>query len=193
MMELKEAIYGRRSIRKYQPKRIEREILEDIMASAVMAPSAVNYQPWYFVVIQDGEKMKELNQVLEPVSERLKDGLVERFPTHPEVVEDTCQFFRKLGGAPCVVLAFQDKDDYGKTLGTIIQSVAAAIENMLLAAWDQGIGTCWMTAPIEADLSNEVRMHFAPDKGPLVAMITMGYPAMEAKMPRRKANRYEIL
>lgn len=51
-METKEAILGRRSIRKYIDKPVELELLQEIIEAAIMAPSAMNTQPWFFVVVQ---------------------------------------------------------------------------------------------------------------------------------------------
>ena len=72
-------------------------------------------------------------------------------------------------------------------------SIGAAIENMLLAARDKALGTCWLTAPVEAEVGNELRDLFAPGKGPLVALITLGYPSKEARAPKRRDGRYTIV
>ena len=76
---------------------------------------------------------------------------------------------------------------------TIVQSVAAAIENILLAATDRGLGSCWLTAPVETGMSEELRDTFAPDKGKLLAIVTLGYSDQTPKTPARKAGRYTII
>ena len=75
----------------------------------------------------------------------------------------------------------------------IMQSVAAAIENLILMAWSKGIGSCWMTAATVCQVDQELHDRFAPDKGPLVAMITLGYPDETPKAPKRKEGRAEII
>jgi len=177
----------------YEQKPIDQQTLEQILDVALMAPSAINLQPWYFVVIQSEKAMKELKLIMSQASLKLRPNLENRFPKHPEVVEETCKFVNQLGGAPVCVLAFQLKPDYDKTAASIIQSVAAAIENMLLAAWDLGVGSCWLTAPIEAGVDQAIKEAFAPDKGDMVAMITLGYPARIPKEIKRKENRHIIL
>lgn len=192
-METRDAILSRRSVRVYQERPISDADLEEIMQAGMYAPSAVNYQPWYFVVVRSPERMQELVRVMGEVSAKIEPGLRERFAKHPAVVEETTRFVRQLGGAPVCVLAFELKTDYQKTAATIVQSVAAAIENILLAAADKGIGSCWLTAPVEADMSNALRDSFAPGKGELVAIMTLGYPAHEPKIPPRKDGRYIII
>ena len=56
-MELKEAIYGRRSVRKYSDRMVEDDVLKEIMDAAMWAPSGVNLQPWYYVVVRTPESM----------------------------------------------------------------------------------------------------------------------------------------
>ena len=70
---------------------------------------------------------------------------------------------------------------------------SASIENMLLSAAAKGIGSCWLTAPVEGGKANAFRELYAPDKGKLVALITFGYPAANPKAPRRKEGRYIII
>lgn len=89
------------------------------------------------------------------------------------------------------VLAFLLKD-YPDREGTL-QSVAAATENLLLAAWDKGIGSCWMSAPQRMGFGEELRARFAPDKGEFVAAITLGYPDETPQMPPRREGRWAIL
>lgn len=192
-METSEVIFNRRSIRSYEARPIPENDLLYILEAGMYAPSAVNYQPWFFVVIRSQEQRERLVQIMDRVSDRIEPELHDRFPKNPEVVRDTTHFVRLLGGAPVCVLAFQLKPDYPKTQDTIVQSVSAAIENMLLAAWDRGIGSCWLTAPVEAEMSDELRHIFAPDKGPLVALLTFGYAKQIPQMPRRKTGRYIII
>lgn len=192
-MELKQAILSRRSIRQYREQSIPLSILTEILEAGTYAPSAVDLQPWYFVVIRSRENMLRLAEVMGRVSGQIKPILQERFAKHPEVVEETTRFLRQLGGAPVCILAFALRPDYTKTESTITQSVSAALENILLTAVDKGLGGCWLTAPLEVGLGDELRDAFAPGKGKFVAMLTLGYPAKIPKPPARKAERYVII
>lgn len=192
-METREAIWSRRSVRAYLDRPVPDAALEQVLEAGLYAPSAVNFQPWYFVAVRSRDELAALTEIMGTVSARIEPDLQARFAKHPEVVAETTRFIRLLGGAPVCVLAFQQKPDYPKTAGTIIQSVAAAIENILLAATDMGLGSCWLTAPVEAEMGAVLGARYAPGKGPLTAMITLGYPAQAAKAPARKDGRYVIL
>ena len=180
-------------MRSYEDRTLPAELLEEILEAGTYAPSAVNYQPWYFVAVQSQEAMEKLTEIMGRVSRKIEPTLQERFPTHPEVVAETTGFIRRLGNAPVCILAFALEPDYPKTAETIAQSVAAAIENMLLAATDRGLGSCWLTAPVETGMAAELRDTFAPGKGELLAVVTLGYAAQTPKAPPRKAGRYTII
>lgn len=193
MMDFSWVVKERRSIRQYEDRPISDELLESILQDALWAPSAVNLQPWYFVVVRSEEKRKALDAIVNRTSDILRPSIAERFKNNPEVVEETLHFVDKLGGAPVCVLAFQLRQDYQKTDSSIIQSVSAAIQNLLLSAWNQGVGSCWLTAPLEVNLGETLRQVFAPESGDLIAMITLGYPKKASKTPRRKEGRYTIV
>ena len=188
-----ELISSRRSIRAYRPDPIPEIALQEIIEAALAAPSADNLQPWFFVVIKSRSAMRRLVEIMSPAPERLDTHLKERFPKYPKVISETKRFLAKLGGAPLCVLVFQKEPDYPIKSAVIQQSIAAAIENMLLAAWSLEIGSCWLTAPLEAGLSRELQEAFAPGRGTLAALITLGYPEKVPAMPKRKPGRYMIL
>lgn len=191
-MDVLKAIFARRSIRAYTDQPISDADLGEILAAGLMAPSAENFQPWYFVVIRSWAQMERLTEVMGRVSDRLEPHLRERFTNHPQVADDTTRFIRQLGGAPVCVLAFQLKPDYADS-SIIIESVSAALENMLIAAAGKGIGSCWLTAPRVAGVGAELRDAFAPGKGELVAMATLGYSAKTPSAPKRKDGRFVIV
>ena len=193
-MDCRDAIMTRRSVRAYQPDPIPEDILGRIMGAACSAPSALNLQPWYFVVIQSPEPMAKLLELMAPAPQRLDAELTQRFPNHPQVGADTKRFVQLLGGAPVCVLAFlTGGDTHGRSQSTLLQSVAAATENLLLAAWNEGVASCWLTAPLEAGLAQEIHDAFAPEQGELTALITLGYPEKIPKAPKAKSGRYIVL
>ncbi len=196
-MELKDAVYGRRSVRKYKAGPIDRAVLEEVLDAALWAPSGSNLQPWYFVVLTDPERMARLREMMASVSGRVQRHLEERYSAHPEVIASTTSFISTLGGAPAAVLAFRDKPDYSLQLQDegVVQSVSAAVENLLLSAHDHGLGSCWLTAPGEAGMCAAMRDEFAPGHGELVCLVTLGYAeeGHEPKAPRRKPDKYVII
>lgn len=194
-MNVKEAISGRRSVRKYKNTPIREEDIRDIIEAGLMAPSASNLQPWYFVAVSKRDKLDEIIAIMRKVSEIVMPSLEDRFKNYPQVVAQTRHFIGMLGDAPLCILVFLYKDDevYTRKETELMQSTAAAIENMLLTAYDKGIGSCWMTSPLESGLDSALKEKFAPDKGKMVALLTFGYPDQEPKMPKRRDGRYEII
>lgn len=189
-METRDVIFARRSIRKYKSTPISDADLTDLLEAGIRAPSGTNLQPWYFVAIKSREKRDELIEIMGHVFGRVKPLLEERFAKHPEVVEETRYFLTGLGGAPVCILVFRLKDGYDFP-DEVMQSVSAAIENILLAAADKGIGSCWLTAP--RHYARELQERFAPGKGEFVAAVTLGYPDQTPKMPPRRDGRYVIV
>ncbi len=190
-MEVKEAIYGRRSIRKYTDRDISYEDLVDILEAGIMAPSAMNLQQWHFVMVRDKALIEESREIMSKVFDTFKPVLTDRFSKHPHIVHETGDFMKTLGGAPAILLAFVSREDYNNSLPAL-SGVCAAIENMLLAAYEKGIGSCWLTAPITARMEDEFERRFAPGKGRFVAFITLGYPDETPPIPPRRSGKYEI-
>ena len=191
-MQTQEALLTRRSVRKYKREPIPEADLLEILEAGLAAPSAVNQQHWHFVVVRSEKRMRELVDVMGNVFGRFKPVLEARFARNPEAIEDTRAFLNSLGGAPVCILAFFLRDDYPDRDGAM-QSVSAAIENILLAAWDKGVGSCWLSAPQRMGFGPELRQRFAPDKGEFVAAITLGYPEQVPRMPPRRDGRYTIV
>lgn len=191
-MDALECLMTRRSIRKYRPDPIPDPVLESILEAALAAPSAVNLQHWHFVVLRDPEKMAEFKAIMAQVRDRFRPVLAQRFQKHPEVAQETETFLTGLGGAPVCVLAFFLKEEFPDRDGAL-QSVSAAIENLLLAAWAHGVGSCWMSAAQRMGLGPAIQAAFAPGKGEFVASITLGYPDQDPKMPPRREGRVSWL
>ncbi len=147
-------IKSRTSVRQYAQKPVEREKLDEILQSAILAPSAKNIQPWRFVVVQRDKRL------IESVS-----GLMQR------------STFVK--NADCLICVFLDKDngfDYVKDC----QTMGACIENMLLTAAALGVGSCWIGEIL--DRQDEVKALLQIDRAryDLMAIISLGYPMRES-------------
>lgn len=191
-MDTREVLLTRRSIRRYKSDPIPESDLREILEAGLYAPSAINLQHWYFVAVQDPDAMEDVRQIMSGVVEKFTPLLKQRFSRNPEQIGITNKFLSTLGGAPVCVLAFMLKPNYPDRDGAM-QSVSAAIENMLLAAWDKGIGSCWLSAPQRMGFGPVFQARFAPGKGEFVAAITLGYPDQEGKLPPRRDGRYTIV
>ncbi len=191
-MELMDAIKGRRSIRKYSSAPIERDVLEDLLEAASWAPSAQNLQPWYLLSVTNPEDLSWIFAEMGTHAFSHRKRLEERFVNNPEVVEETLEFLTAMGGASTVVLAFLYKPDYTDHMVKACQaSVAAAMENLCLAAYDKGIGSCWVEEFVRID--EAARARFCPDKGALLGGIVLGYPAVDPAPIKRKPGRWAIV
>lgn len=191
-MELTEAIRKRRSVRKYRDEAVPAEVLEELLNLACWAPSAENEQPWYYVALTSAEALQELQETMKFVADDMKVHLEELLPRHPRIVGQTTDFLRRLGGAPVCILVFLQKD-YGPLRETMLESVAASIQTMLLAAHERGLGTCWINAATNLGYGSALRERYAPDKGELVSLVTLGYPERTPIAARRKPDRWVIL
>lgn len=194
-MELIEAIRKRRSIRKFKLDKIPKGDIYDIICAATLAPSAHNKQMWRFIAISNKEVLKEMKKAI------IKE--IEEISSWPEVKEVETKikgmrvystFFVK---APLVfavlVKPYHSLVDELLKLERLkkgqvkllhshieIQSVAAAVENLLLAATEKGYGTCWMCGPlIAAPALEKVLKIEEPWK--LMALIPVGIPNQELK------------
>lgn len=168
-MDVYEAIYGRQSVRSFDSSRdVSEETVEKLLQAAVQAPSAGNVQPWRFVVVRD---------------ERLKRGLVDAALGQGFIAE-----------APVTVVACADLDassyGYGRRGSElyVIQDTAAAIENLLLAAYAEGLGTCWVGAFDEQACASVLNL---PKNIRPLAIIPVGCPRHAGKKPS-KINPQEL-
>lgn len=155
------------------------------------APSAQNLQPWYFLALTDPNDLRELFDMMGTSVYSHRKRLEDRFKNNPEVVEETLEFLQEMGGAPCLILAFLLKPTYSEgMIPSCVESVAAAMNNICLLAYEKGLGTCWVEEVVRERERIEAR--FAPDKGPLLGAVVLGYPDTDPHPIKRKEGRIEI-
>jgi nitroreductase len=183
-VDLHEAIEGRRSIRKFRKSPVEKELIADIFETALWAPSGMNRQNWKFFVLA-GERKEELVSISSTSFEYLEPELQKLFAEKPKIVEATRRFFNRLGEAPVVVCAYFEPANIEDV--TSFQNVAAAIQNLLLVAYARGLGSCWMTGPVY--VAEKINRFLGIENMTLVALIPMGYPDENPKVPPRRPDR----
>ena len=177
-----DAIYGRRSIRKFKPENLAPEIIDKIIIAGTKAPSGRNRQPWTFVVLQ-GERKARLLTVM---AKRRK--FLRRFRINTEGYEFT---IKSMEQAPVIILVFNTGVQPGfsfipfyRYLRLIdIQSIGGAIQTMLLAARDLGVGTVWICNTLLAE--KQIRASFGK-KEELIAAIALGLADEEPEARPRK-------
>ncbi len=188
-MDIFEAIYTRRSIRRYQDRPVARALIEKILDAARWAPSAHNRQPWRFVVIERAETKDALASAM---GKQLRADL-ERDGAAPEAIEkDVTRSYQRITRAPTVIvvcMTMRDMDAYGDTRRKKAefvlagQSVAMAVQNLLLAAHALGLGACWMCAPLFAQDTVRAVLQLDADWDPQ-SLITLGYAAEDKAQAR---------
>jgi len=149
-MELTEAIKGRRSVRKFKPDPVPRDVLEGIMELALWAPSGMNRQDWFFIIVQ-GEKKEELKRVFSDAFNDMRPQLEKVFAEKPKIIESTKNFFETFGGAPAFIFAYAGKGPGGDW---DTHSTAVAVQNLLLAAESLGLGGCPVAAFYDDELND---------------------------------------
>jgi nitroreductase len=138
-MELVEAIKGRRSVRKFKAQEVPREKLEKILELAIWAPSGMNRQEWYFVIVR-GEKREALLKIFDSAFETFRPNLEKVFAGKAKILEGMKHFFQTYGGAPVFILDYAGKSASGQW---DTHSTAVALQNLFLAAYAEGLGTVW--------------------------------------------------
>lgn len=183
-VELYEAIKGRRSVRKFKTTPVPRDLIEKIFEVALWAPSGMNRQNWKFFVLA-GERKEELVSISSTSFQYLEPQLQQLYAEKPKIIESTRRFFKRLGEAPIVVCAYFEPANMEDV--TSFQNVAAAMQNLLLVAHAEGLGTCWMTGPVT--VANEISRFLGVKDMTLVAITPMGYPDETPKVPPRRPDR----
>lgn len=156
-MDAMEALFSRRSIRKYSAGPVTEGVLGEVLEAAMSAPSAGNQQPWHFIIIND---RKILDQV-------------PSFHPHSLMLRE----------APVAILVCGDLN-LEKHVGYWVQDCAAATENLLLAAHAKGLGAVWLGIfPREERVAGLRKLLGMPDHVIPFSLIPVGIPA-ESKPPR---------
>ncbi len=145
-----DAIFNRRSIRKYKEQAVEKEKVERLLRAAMQAPSAANQQPWEFIVVQDKDNLKKLS-LMSPYS-------------------------KLIANAPLafIMLASEERMKFSDNWQ---QDMGAATENILIEAVDLELGAVWLgVAPAEDRMNYIKEMFGLKETIKPYCVIAIGYP-----------------
>ena len=159
-MELKNAIKERYSVRNFREQLVPRSEIEKVLEWTSMAPSAVNFQPWHFIVIQEKNRLEAIWNVYHRAWIQSAPVIIVACVNHQESW--------KRGS---------DGHDFGEV------DVAIAIDHLTLAATSLGLGTCWVC---NFDVPGCKKMLNLPDHLEPLALIPLGYPASSMPAKKRK-------
>jgi nitroreductase len=124
-------IRSRRSVRAYLPEQIKDEQLKAILEAGIYAPSGQNTQPWFFTVLQNPGLIDKVNDWIIDEAKYVANPKAREIAATPNAA-----IFRK---APTVVVVSGDKAD-----PLVRESCSCAAQNMMLAAEEVGLGSCWI-------------------------------------------------
>lgn len=156
-MELLEALRTRRSVRQWTAEPIPDEQLKELIEAAAKAPSGGNTQPWAFIVIRGQGRLRRLRAAAPGIA----------------------------GRAAAIVLICLDKQRANEEPGTpeydmVHMTLGAAMENLLLAAHDQGLGACAIGSFHHASLASIVSL---PPHLEVKLLVALGYPVSQPAAP----------
>lgn len=161
-MSILEVARNRRSIRKYKEKPIPEDVLLRVLEAARLAPSGKNLQPWKFIIVRD----KALKEKLA----RASSG----------------QFF--IAKAPVIIVGCGFPDNCYARMGRYMKSwpvdVTIALEHLILQAWEEGLGTCWIGSFEENEVKSILNI---PENVRVLALTPLGYPAKTPSFRGRKS------
>ena len=197
-----EFIYKRKSIRKFTEQEVPKEDLIEMLKAATYAPSAKHQQNWHFDVITNKAKIEEIAKVVGERHMEIADiADNEKDQTN---MSKFLKYYTVFKNAPVLILVYvkpyktveykilKDKPEYKELYDMVVssqpevQTIGAAVENLLLAAANMGYGACYMTGPIHSkDKIYEIIGH-DESEGELMALVPVGVPEdKEAPQPKR--------
>ncbi len=194
-MDILDLIKSRRSVRTFEKRMPEKELIMECLEAATWAPSATNQQPWEFIVLTgpELEKVNVINQ--EKFAERMQE--IDPFKNLPEDCRKRQQDIFKVTLEASIKDGFDPKDFLEKNIrfcdapaaiyfithkredNQYLLSTAAAIENFLLAAAAKGLGTCWLSVVVVCQKDIKKHLGISPEKE-IVAGIAVGYPVEDS-------------
>jgi len=171
-MAVIDAIMTRRSVRKYSERQIPDSVLEKIVQAGIHAPSALNMQPWGFIIVQDQAFLDRISNYCLPIMrmamEGSSGGISEEF--RALLATDGYSIYYR---APTVIMII------GKTASRFREiDCSLCAENMMLAAHALGVGSCWIGSTEVAYGNEELMAGFGiPESYSPVGTIVFGYPS----------------
>jgi nitroreductase len=142
-MDVFDAVRARRSVRGYSSTPVPKEKLDRILESGRLAPSAMNLQPWHFIVVEDADKREEMSKA---------------------------RYAKFLKEAPVVIVGCGDKKSSPKWYAV---DTTIALQNMVLTATSEELGTCWIGSFDEEVIRRLLKI---PTHLAIVALLSLGYP-----------------
>lgn len=181
VMSVTDAIYNRRAVRNYTQQRIDREAIHKLLDAAIHAPTAMHEEPWAFVVIQDREILNRLSIHAKELVRREASLIESRTSSHALELVNKPAFHIFYNAETLIVI-------YSKFQGPFVTADCwLAAENLMLAACEQGLGTCVIGFAVSALNTPEWKKELEiPEYMTAVAPIILGVPGSATPPVPRK-------
>lgn len=200
-MDLFDALQGRKSIRRFKQTPVPDEDIKKILDAGRLAPSANNTQPWSFLVIQDRSLLKKMAEAAREMLDRMVP-FAESEKQAQRLAAYKSNYYTFFENAPVVIAVFMEaysassdrllarmgySPEEVKRLRPLpgLQSVSAAIQNMLLAVHALGYGSCWMTGPLVAQEGFGQLLGYGKERF-IAALLPIGVPDEDPPARSRK-------
>ena len=182
-MEFKALVKERRSCRVFEASPVTEDQIAAIIEAGQWAPSPLNLQPWEFIVIRDGEIKTKIREVADDAKQLVMDNEGPKW-----AAKYNAGFLEE---APVLVLVAYNptKGGLGNFFGQpdgAFQAASACVQNMLLAAADEGFGTLWFTWFEPDKLQSLLNI---PENLKIAGVIPIGVPKGDVEVPPRKPPR----
>lgn len=202
-MDVLEAIYTRKSIRKFTDETIPKEDILKMIEAATQAPSPKHQQNWNFVVITNREIINKMADIVTQSHKKL--GEIAKTEKDRDKHMSVIKYYTCFKNAPVVIMVYgseykmieykilKDNNASQEVLDMLVspqsaaQAIGAAVENFLLAATQMGYATCYMTGPTHSKVEIEKLIGFDKPEFELMSMISLGVAKDDTyKKPSRK-------
>jgi nitroreductase len=180
-MKLADVLTKRRSVHDYTDAAIDRLMIQSLVDAAIQAPSAMNSQPWAFCVFLEPRRIDHLSQqIKEWLLEQTSQASSELNQASTEILTDPEFSLLHHASALLLVLATTSANQ-------AVEACCLATENLLLAARDVGIATCWIgvSRPWFDLRATKIELGL-PEAYRVVAPIVLGYPKVWPRSPGRQ-------
>ncbi|MBI5191162.1 MAG: nitroreductase family protein [Nitrospirae bacterium] len=190
MTEFGDVLAGRRSVRRFRPEPVPRDVLMKILAAGSWAPSPTNRQGWEFAAVYSDSLKKEMADA----ARGAWDDACAKAGGISGTVSEYAGNFVWFADAPVVIVVSARRPEgfmqslFGGDAGTVSGSgtaAAMAAQNIMLAAHAEGIGTCCLTGPLAAG-DRLKKIAGVGGRFEIVCLVALGYPAETPAAPERK-------
>lgn len=174
-MNITELIRTRRTVGSFTEQPVDPAIIEEMLESAIYAPNHKMTQPWRFLFMQGAMRQQYATLRSEMGAEKGKN---------PE------REFQKFMNVPLFLFVVMKESEHAHTREEDYAATSALIQNLLLLAWDQAIGSAWKSYPDDPRLNRLIGLN---EGEVVVGVIHLGYPSGEDKTPKRQNAKTKIV